>query len=133
MIIHDHFQLEKQYQQTSSPSVPLFRKNCIGITNENVEVNGQHVHTFVYQEKQQKLQFWYLVLLHKILFNLRLYPKMNVLYMINSFLSHLYSRVQHPVAHVLTEFSLMFNSTVCNSLHFHFLYLLFLHYMFRPM
>jgi hypothetical protein len=31
------------------------------------------------------------------------------------------------------EFSLMFTSTVRNSIHFHFLYLLFLHYMFRPM
>jgi hypothetical protein len=47
--------------------------------------------------------------------------------------STLYSRVQHPVARVLTEFSLMFTSTVRISIHFHFLYLLFLHYMFRPM
>jgi hypothetical protein len=34
---------------------------------------------------------------------------------------------------ILTEFSLMFTSTVRNSIHFYFLYLLFLHYMFRPM
>jgi CRISPR/Cas system-associated endonuclease Cas3-HD len=35
--------------------------------------------------------------------------------------------------YTVTEFSLMFTYTVSNSIHFHFLYSLFLHYMSRPM
>jgi hypothetical protein len=40
-------------------------------------------------------------------------------------LRNLNSRVQHPVARVSTKFSLMSISTVRNSIHFHFLYLVF--------